>query len=181
ERGGALDQDQQQHADDHHHAGGDGAAREPDPGLAFHAASAFQGPLAHYNLDNLRRRRMRTTSAMVLITNAIRNSSRPPMNSVRYSVPPWGASGISIAMAALRLRKPFSGCRSMTGVPPAAITTIMVSPSARPRPMTMPEKMPLAAAGSTTRMVVCQREAPQARLAARSWLGTLVSASSAMV
>ena len=68
-----------------------------------------------------------------------------------------------------------------TGVLPVAITTIIVSPTARPSPIISAEKMPADAVGSTTRMAVCQRLAPQAIEAVRRAVGTFESASSAMV
>ena len=45
---------------------------------------------------------------------------------------------------------------------PEAINTIMVSPIARPKPSTMPAKIPGKAAGNTTRSVVSARVAPSA-------------------
>ena len=45
----------------------------------------------------------------------------------------------------------------MIGVLPVAISTIMVSPTARPKPIMIAEKMPGLAVGSTTRIAVCQR------------------------
>ena len=50
---------------------------------------------------------------------------------------------------------------------PAAISTIIVSPTARPMPTMIAENMPLIAVGTTTRIAVCHGVAPQARLAAR--------------
>ena len=59
--------------------------------------------------------------------------------------------------------------------------SIIVSPTARPKPIMMPAKMPGLADGSTTRQTVCQRLAPRASDAALRLFGTLESESSAMV
>ena len=69
----------------------------------------------------------------------------------------------------------------MIGVLPVAISTIMVSPMARPRPIIAAEKMPGRAMGNTTLIAVCQGVAPKASEPARKWRGTLESASSQMV
>ena len=71
--------------------------------------------------------------------------------------------------------------KSVTGVLPVAMTTIMVSPTARPRPIMMAEKMPAEAVGSTIRMAVCHRLAPRASDPERKASGTLLRESSAMV
>ena len=63
---------------------------------------------------------------------------------------------------------------------PLAMSTIMVSPMARPKPSTMAAKTPGSAAGRTTCQAACQREAPRARAAWVKLRGTLVRASSAM-
>ena len=64
---------------------------------------------------------------------------------------PRTASGTSTAMFALRVRKPEKILISITGVLPAAIKTIMVSPTARPNPTINAEKMPLIAVGMVIR------------------------------
>ena len=69
----------------------------------------------------------------------------------------------------------------MIGVLPAAITMIMVSPTARPKPIIRAEKIPEEATGSMMVQTTCQRLAPRAAEAAVSDLGTLEMASSAMV
>ncbi len=61
---------------------------------------------------------------------------------------------------------PLNGLQSMIGVLPVAISTIIVSPTARPKPIMTPAKMPGLAEGRITRQTVCQRLAPQAREAA---------------
>ena len=71
--------------------------------------------------------------------------------------------------------------QSITGVLPVAISTIMVSPTARPNPIMVAEKMPGLAVGRTMRRAVCQRVAPSARDPARRCWGTLARESSAMV
>jgi len=57
----------------------------------------------------------------------------------------------------------------------------MVSPTARPKPIMMAEKIPGLAVGRTMRTAVCQRLAPRARDPARRCWGTLDSESSAIV
>ena len=57
------------------------------------------------------------------------------------------ASGSSTAMFAARVRIPEKIFQSMTGVFPVAMTTIMVSPTARPSPIISAEKMPALATG----------------------------------
>ena len=69
----------------------------------------------------------------------------------------------------------------MIGVLPVAISTIMVSPTARPRPIITAENSPLIAVGTTTRTAVCQGVAPAPSEAERRWSGTEDSASSASV
>ncbi len=66
----------------------------------------------------------------------------------------------------------------MIGVLPVAISTIMVSPTARPKPIMTAEKMPGLAVGSTTRVTVCQRLAPSASEPATRFRGTFEKASS---
>jgi len=75
---------------------------------------------------------------------------------------------------------PLSGLQSRMGVLPVAMSTIIVSPTARPKPIMTPAKMPGLAEGSTTRHSVCQRLAPSAIEAAVSVYGTLESESSAI-
>ena len=60
-------------------------------------------------------------------------------------------------MFAESVRKPLKMFQSSTGVLPAAISTIIVSPTARPRPIMTAEKSPLMAVGITIRVAVCQR------------------------
>ena len=96
-------------------------------------------------------------------------------------MPPSGASGSSTAMLADSARKPLKIDQSMTGVLPVAMSTIMVSPTARPKPIMMAEKIPGLAVGSTMRIAVCQRLAPRASEPARRCWGTLASESSAIV
>ena len=69
----------------------------------------------------------------------------------------------------------------MTGVLPVAMRTIMVSPTARPKPIMMAENTPGLAVGSTTRRAVCQRVAPSANEPEIRCWGTLEKASSQMV
>ena len=63
-------------------------------------------------------------------------------------------------MLAESVRMPLKGLQSRMGVLPVAINTIIVSPTARPKPIMMAAKMPGLAEGSTTRHTVCQRLAP---------------------
>jgi hypothetical protein len=92
-----------------------------------------------------------------------------------------GASGSSTAMFADRVRIPEKILKSIIGVFPVAMSTIMVSPTARPKPIIKAEKIPAEAVGSTTRMAVCQRLAPRAREPDFRSGGTLDRASSVMV
>ena len=62
-----------------------------------------------------------------------------------------GASGISTAMLADSVLMPSSGLQSISGVLPVAISTIIVSPTARPKPIITAAKIPGLAEGSTTR------------------------------
>ena len=76
---------------------------------------------------------------------------------------------------------PLNGDQSRSGVLPVAISTIIVSPTARPNPTITAEKMPGLAVGRTTRVAVCQRLAPRASEAAVRCWGTLEKASSEIV
>ena len=69
----------------------------------------------------------------------------------------------------------------MTAVFPVAITTIIVSPTARPKPIMMAERIPEIAVGTTTVQTVCQRLAPKANEPEIKELGTFDKASSAIV
>ncbi len=71
-----------------------------------------------------------------------------------------------------------NGSVGMSPELPASMRTTIVSPMARPKPSITAAKMPLAAAGSTMRYVVCQRELPSAREPWRISSGTACSASS---
>ena len=69
----------------------------------------------------------------------------------------------------------------MIAVLPVAISTIIVSPTARPKPIMVPAKIPGEADGRMIRQTVCQRLAPIASEAALRLFGTLERESSAMV
>ena len=84
-------------------------------------------------------------------------------------------------MLAERVRKPLNTFHSITGVLPAAMSTTMVSPTARPSPIMRAEKSPLMAVGRITETAVCHRVAPTAREAARRCSGTAARASSERV
>ena len=84
-------------------------------------------------------------------------------------------------MFAESVRMPLKGFASITAVFPVAITTIIVSPIARPKPIMTPETMPEIAVGTTTLQTVCQRLAPRASEPETSEFGTLERASSAIV
>ena len=75
-------------------------------------------------------------------------------------------------MFADSVRMPLKIDQSSIGVLPVAISTIMVSPTARPKPIMTAEKMPGLAVGSTTRVAVCQRLAPSASEPAVRCCGT---------
>ncbi len=64
---------------------------------------------------------------------------------------------------------------------PVAIRTIIVSPTARPKPTIRAEKIPAEAVGRMTRVAVCHGEAPRASEAAFRCCGTLERASSEIV
>ena len=61
---------------------------------------------------------------------------------------------------------------------PVAISTVMVSPIARPMPSILAAIMPDAAAGIFTKISVCHFVAPRAREASSNDFGTLFNASS---
>ena len=63
---------------------------------------------------------------------------------------------------------------------PVAIKTIIVSPTARPKPIIMAEKIPGLAVNKTTRIMVCQGVAPNANEPTVKCFGTLKIASSAI-
>lgn len=69
----------------------------------------------------------------------------------------------------------------ITAAFPVTIKTAIVSPIARPIPKTTPEVIPEIEKGITTLYIVCQREAPKAKLASRIVRGQLRIASSATV
>jgi len=66
------------------------------------------------------------------------------------------------AMVADTVRAESAGLADRMAALPDAMSTIMVSPTARPRPSAMPAARPGPAAGTTTRTMVCQRAAPSA-------------------
>ena len=88
-----------------------------------------------------------------------------------------------MAIAAESVWNPLKRFQPIRGVLPAAISTIIVSPTARPSPIITAEKSPLAAAGTMTRMAVCQgvlrARAPQEQSPARilSELNRVLSAN----
>jgi hypothetical protein len=84
-------------------------------------------------------------------------------------------------MVAESVRKPLKMFQSSTGVLPAAMSTIMVSPTTRPTPIITAENRPDIAVGTTTCSAVCHGVAPLASEAARRWSGTAERASSASV
>lgn len=76
------------------------------------------------------------------------------------------------------------GSKIETGITaafPVTIKTAIVSPIARPIPKTTPDVIPEIENGITTLYIVCQREAPKARLASRIVRGQFRIASSATV
>ena len=72
------------------------------------------------------------------------------------------------------------GLNVRLGVPPAAISTIIVSPTARLMPRTKAAMMPESAAGTTTRVETSYLVAPRAAAPARRDCGTAYMASSEM-
>ena len=73
-----------------------------------------------------------------------------------------------------------AGLNVRVGVPPAAISTIMVSPIARLMPRTKAAMMPERPAGTTTRVDISYLVAPRAAAPARRDCGTANIASSEM-
>ena len=65
-------------------------------------------------------------------------------------------------MVADSVRTESARVADMIAALPEAISTIIVSPTARPRPSATPAAMPGLAAGRTTFRIVCQRAAPSA-------------------
>ena len=78
-------------------------------------------------------------------------------------------------------RKPLKMLQSMIGVLPVAMSTIMVSPTARPNPIMMAEKMPGLRRGQHDAQRRLPARCPEGQgPRARCW-GTLASESSAIV
>ena len=65
-------------------------------------------------------------------------------------------------MLAASVLMPSKILMSVMGVLPVAINTIMVSPTARPKPIIKAEKIPGLAVGKTTLIMVCHGVAPNA-------------------
>ena len=84
-------------------------------------------------------------------------------------------------MLAASVLNPEKIFQSISGVFPVAISTIIVSPTARPNPIIQAEKIPDAATGITIRTAVCHGVAPAPSEAVRSVIGTAWSASSEIV
>src|SRR3990172_7784954 len=131
----AVHEDERHEADDQEEAQGECAAGQPDERLAA-------PPEVPHRYRYFLRSRIRTSSAAVLTTNVRQKRRRAARNRTRNSVPPSGASGSSTAMLAESARKPSKMDQSITGVLPVAMSTIIVSPTARPKPIMTPEKMP---------------------------------------
>src|SRR5674476_1200850 len=74
-------------------------------------------------------------------------------------------------------RNPWGKARAL----PVAMSTVMVSPMARPMPSMQAAMIPDMAAGSLTLKRVCQWEAPRAREASLYARGTALSESSEML
>ena len=79
------------------------------------------------------------------------------------------------------VRTESTGDQERTAAFPDAISTIIVSPMARPKPRTQAASTPGIAAGSTTREAVCQEDAPIAIEPSRNACGTEENASSETV
>ncbi len=84
-------------------------------------------------------------------------------------------------MVAVIVRQESKMDRDMIEALPLAISTIIVSPIARPNPSTQAANTPGNAAGNTTCHATCHGAAPRARAACENGRGTLVNASSEMV
>ena len=87
--------------------------------------------------------------------NVKQNNMKDDKNNVLYRVPPTGASGISTAIFADKVLNPLKILKSIIGVFPAAINTIIVSPTALPIPIITALKIPGLALGNTIFNAVC--------------------------
>ena len=113
--------------------------------------------------------------------NVKQNNMKDDKNNVLYRVPPTGASGISTAIFADKVLNPLKILKSIIGVFPAAINTIIVSPTALPIPIITALKIPGLALGNTIFNAVCHFVAPNASDPEIKCSGTFDNASSDIV
>src|SRR5690606_17807435 len=169
-----VDEDQGEAAQDHHHARA--AQRgEGDGALAVALRLDHDVPPSRC-LSLLTYQPLRPLKPMVS-----RSSRTPSTKSTVQCGPPTTTSPISAAMVAGTVRTGKVGSQERMAAFPEAISTIIVSPMARPKPRTIAAKMPGEAAGRTTDQAVRVRDAPRAKAASRYLCGTAVSASSLRV
>ena len=116
---------------------------------------------------------------MTFITSVITNSVRPTAKIVLYSIEPVGRSPFPVApMKAVSVSIGARGSNVSCGSCPTAMSTIIVSPTAREMPSTNEAMMPEIAAGTTTRVETWSRSAPRPYAPSRSACGTADIASS---
>src|SRR5690606_37012526 len=169
-----VDEDEGEAAQDHDHAR---AAQGREGDGAFAVALG----LDHAEPPSFARRR-RTYQPLSPLKAMVRPSKRTPSTkSTVQCGPPTTTSPISAAMVAGTVRTGKVGSQERMAAFPEAISTIIVSPMARPKPRTIAAKMPGEAAGRTTDQAVRVRDAPRAKAASRYLCGTAVSASSLRV
>ena len=96
-------------------------------------------------------------------TRVTRNSTspRPNADSVRGLLNSWSPVRLA-TMCTVTVVMVSSGFSVRLGSRPAAMTTIMVSPSARETPSSAAETMPGSAAGSSTCLMVSDLVVPRA-------------------
>ena len=102
----------------------------------------------------------------------MRKRSRPTkkrLSKVKAAPRTWSEPIASAVIAAVIVCPGSSGFRPKSDPPvaPAAMATIIVSPTARDTPSRRAATMPLTAAGATTRTLVVRRRAPSPYEASR--------------
>ena len=98
----------------------------------------------------------------MLMTSVMTNRVRPTAKRVLYCSDPCTLSpSAAEAMNPVIVCPPSSGLVTILAWLPAAMATIIVSPTARLRPRTIAAAMPEMAAGKTTRSTVRIRLAPR--------------------
>ena len=101
------------------------------------------------------------------------NRVMPTAKSVLYAIEPVGRSPLAVAaMNAVSVSIDLPTSTPHWGWSPPAMTTTIVSPTARDIASTIEATMPDSAAGNTTRIVVWSFEAPRPKAPSRSDCGT---------